>query len=141
MPAQTLQVSGFDLAATLDSGQVFHWHRDGDVFTGLVGGTPVRLEQPRPDTLLVREGDATLVSRYLALDHDLKAMHRTLPKGDQHLRRALKYAPGIRILRQPEWECLATFITSSLKQVAHIRQISLALRERFGQPVTNAEGR
>lgn len=31
------------------------------------------------------------------------------------------------------WECLATFITSSLKQVAHIRAISLTLRERFGE--------
>ena len=35
-------------------------------------------------------------------------------------------------MRQPRWECLATFITSSMKQVAHIRQISSALRKRFG---------
>nr|MDQ6914175.1 hypothetical protein [Verrucomicrobiota bacterium] len=34
--------------------------------------------------------------------------------------------------RQPLWECLATFICSSMKQVAHIRQMSRALRERFG---------
>jgi len=38
-----------------------------------------------------------------------------------------------RIIRQPKWECLATFICSSMKQVAHIRQISLALRRRFGE--------
>jgi len=38
----------------------------------------------------------------------------------------------LRIIRQPKWECLATFICSSMKQVAHIRQISLALRRRFG---------
>jgi N-glycosylase/DNA lyase len=38
----------------------------------------------------------------------------------------------LRIIRQPKWECLATFICSSMKQVAHIRQISKALRERFG---------
>lgn len=141
MSALTLTVDSFDLAATLNSGQVFHWHQDGAVVSGLIGGMPVRLEQPQADTILVHEGDAATVVHYLALDHDLKAMHRTLPKGDKHLRRALKFAPGIRILRQPEWECLATFITSSLKQVAHIRQISLTLRERFGQPVRNAEGR
>lgn len=140
MSAPSLHVSGFDLAATLDSGQVFHWHRDGAIFSGLIGDTPVRLEQPRPDTLLIHEGDPALVSRYLALDHDLKAMHRTMPQDDAHLLRALQFAPGIRILRQPQWECLATFITSSLKQVAHIRQISLTLRGRFGQPVTDAAG-
>src|SRR5205823_4447997 len=34
----------------------------------------------------------------------------------------------------PKWECLATFICSSMKQVAHIRQISGKLRQRFGEP-------
>ncbi len=45
---------------------------------------------------------------------------------------ARRFCRGLRIIRQPKWECLATFICSSMKQVAHIRQISLALRERFG---------
>lgn len=131
----------FDLAATLDSGQVFHWHREGALFTGLIGEVPVQIEQSSPDTLLIHEGDPTLVSRYLALDHDPAAMHGTMPQDDLNLLRALQFAPGIRIMRQPMWECLATFITSSLKQVAHIRQISLTLRERFGQKQEIADGR
>jgi N-glycosylase/DNA lyase len=45
---------------------------------------------------------------------------------------AADFCRGLRIIRQPKWECLATFICSSMKQVAHIRQISLALRQRFG---------
>ena len=43
------------------------------------------------------------------------------------------FVAGCAIIRQPKWECLATFICSSMKQVAHIRQISLALRKRFGE--------
>jgi N-glycosylase/DNA lyase len=46
---------------------------------------------------------------------------------------ARNFCHGLRIIRQPKWECLATFICSSMKQVAHIRQISLALRRRFGE--------
>jgi N-glycosylase/DNA lyase len=45
---------------------------------------------------------------------------------------ALGYCRGMRLVRQPAWECLATFITSSMKQVAHIAQISHTLRRRFG---------
>ena len=45
---------------------------------------------------------------------------------------ARNFCRGLRIIRQPKWECLATFICSSMKQVAHIRQISHALRKRFG---------
>jgi N-glycosylase/DNA lyase len=47
---------------------------------------------------------------------------------------ARDFCRGLRIIRQPKWECLATFICSSMKQVAHIRQISKTLRERFGVP-------
>ncbi len=133
----SLPVERFDLAATLDSGQVFHWHRDGDLFSGLVGGELLQMRQPEPERLEVSRGKEALARHYLALDHSLVRMNKTMPKGDPHLRRAFKYAPGLRIMRQPRWECLATFITSSLKQVAHIRQISLLLRERFGQPVVN----
>ena len=46
---------------------------------------------------------------------------------------ARDFCRGLRIIRQPKWECLATFICSSMKQVAHIRQISFALRKRFGE--------
>lgn len=136
----TLVVEEFNLAATLDSGQVFHWLREGDLFFGLVGDKPLIVSQPKPDTLCVHVGGVDLARRYFALDHDLKKICRTLPKGDKPLRQALKFAPGLRILRQPRWECLASFITSSLKQVAHIRQMSLALRSKFGNKVGTIEG-
>ncbi len=135
MPPDTLHVQNFDLASTLDSGQVFHWSREGEGFSGMIGDQPVRLHQRDENTLLVSPGSSALVSHYLGLDHDLAAIQKTLPKRDKPLQRALKYAPGLRILRQPMWECLATFITSSLKQVPHIRQISLTLRAKFGVQV------
>lgn len=139
MPAvevmDTLAAEDFDLAATLGSGQVFHWHRVGGTFIGLAGDLPLVVSQPESGMMCVSGGGAEPARRYFALDHDLNQIRRTLPKGDVHLRRALKFAPGLRILRQPRWECLATFITSSLKQVAHIRQISLLIRRRFGAHV------
>ncbi len=137
---ESIKVSDFDLAATLGSGQAFHWHRVGEEFVGLIGNAVVVVVQPEPGRLLLSVGDVDRVSRYFALDHDFAKIRRALPKGDKHLRAALSFAPGLRILRQPRWECLASFITSSLKQVAHIRQISLKLRERFGERITEAHG-
>jgi N-glycosylase/DNA lyase len=52
---------------------------------------------------------------------------------DPVMRAAKEFCRGLRIIRQPKWECLATFICSSMKQVAHIRQISRNLRARFGE--------
>ena len=128
----------FDLAQTLDSGQVFHWEsaafegRAG--YAGCLGDRPVWVGPESSGTVLVRERDAGAVARYFRFDEPIRAIHDSFPAGDAVLDEAIDYCPGLRIIRQPLWECLATFITSSLKQVAHIRQISLTLRRRFGRP-------
>jgi N-glycosylase/DNA lyase len=125
----------FDLSATINSGQVFHWHEFREGWLGTIGDDPVYLVQT-PDGIHVTPAEmGPQVISYFALDHDFSAILRTFPADDTPLAQAVAYAPGLRILRQPLWECLATFITSSLKQVPHIRQISLTLRRNFGYPL------
>ena len=131
----------FDLEKTLDSGQVFHWERIGDGFVGTIGDRALYLEQ-HGKFLKVRDGRTPprsprrplprIVARYFALDHPLAEICDSFPK-DPVMNAARSFCHGLRIIRQPKWECLATFICSSMKQVAHIRQISLALRKRFGE--------
>ncbi len=122
----------FNLALTLVSGQVFHWRSEGGGYSGVIGETPVYVEQ-RGDRLLT-SGDPAVVGRYFALDHPLAEIYRSFPE-DPAMAAALEFCRGMRIIRQPAWECLATFITSSMKQVAHIAQISHTLRVRYGQPL------
>jgi N-glycosylase/DNA lyase len=133
----------FDLAMTLDSGQVFHWQKVGRRFVGMIGNLPVFVEQ-RDNVLCAevasasggysgksaRDAHAT-IAHYFALDHPLAEICASFPD-DPAMNAARLFCRGLRIIRQPKWECLATFICSSMKQVAHIRQISLALRRRFG---------
>ncbi len=134
----------FDLAMTLNSGQVFHWEKVGNGFVGAIGDRAVYVEQ-HANILKVRDGEApslpqaraksralpSVVAHYFALDHPLAEIHASFPD-DPVMNAACDFCHGLRIIRQPKWECLATFICSSMKQVAHIRQISLALRRRFG---------
>jgi N-glycosylase/DNA lyase len=121
----------FDLAMTLDSGQVFHWEKIDHRFCGTIGDRPVYVEQ-RGDSLQVTKGCADLVHNYFALDHRLAEIYASFPN-DALMQTARTYCRGLRIIRQPRWECLATFICSSMKQIEHIRQISRALRRRFGE--------
>jgi N-glycosylase/DNA lyase len=126
-----ISAEGIDLAKTLNSGQVFHWIQHSKGFVGAIDQAPCYLEQSGND-LLVSKGLTTQVRHYLALDHRINEIQATFPN-DPTLDAAMRYADGIRILRQPVWECLATFLTSALKQVAHIRSISLLIRERYGR--------
>ena len=138
---------------TLDSGQVFHWEKAGKGFVGLIGDAPVYVEQRGNALKANMEGGAPAtpgerraiglgpqefvppvtqsVAHYFALDHPLAKICASFPD-DPAMNAARLFCRGLRIIRQPKWECLATFICSSMKQVAHIRQISLALRRRFG---------
>ncbi len=136
-----IRAPDFDLAMTLDSGQVFHWEKAGNGFVGTIGYYAVYAEQ-EDDLLKVRFGGTPkptrethvlprIVAHYFALDHPLAEICQAFPK-DPVMNAARDFCRGLRIIRQPKWECLATFICSSMKQVAHIRQISLALRNRFG---------
>jgi N-glycosylase/DNA lyase len=136
-----IRVPDFDLEKTLGSGQVFHWEKSGGGFVGAIGDRAVFVEQTN-DVLKVRcRGTPArsprrpltgIVARYFALDHPLAEICDSFPK-DPVMEAARDFCHGLRIIRQPQWECLATFICSSMKQVAHIRQISLALRKRFGK--------
>src|SRR5467141_2415422 len=121
----------FDLARTLDSGQVFHWEKVDAGFVGTIAEEPACVEQ-RGNSLFVRGGGEELVANYFALDHPLAEICGSFPD-DPAMNAAKEFCRGLRIIRQPKWECLATFICSSMKQVAHIRQISRNLRERFGE--------
>jgi N-glycosylase/DNA lyase len=47
----------------------------------------------------------------------------------------------LRLLRQDPWECLASFICSSTKQIVQIQQIVASLCQRFGEPVLVRSGR
>jgi N-glycosylase/DNA lyase len=96
--------------------------RRGNLLRVRDGVTPTR--SPRRPLL-------EIVSHYFALDHPLVEICASFP-GDPTMNAARDFCRGLRIIRQPKWECLATFICSSMKQVAHIRQISAALRNRFG---------
>jgi len=132
----------FDLAMTLDSGQVFHWDKIGNGFVGTIGERAIYVEHSG-EILKVRCGAPPvrsprrplpgIIANYFALDHPLAEICASFPN-DPAMSAARHFCRGLRIIRQPKWECLATFICSSMKQVAHIRQISKALRERFGVP-------
>ncbi len=134
----------FDLEKTIDSGQVFHWEKVGKGFVGTIGDLPVCIEQ-RGEVLCAKVASGSsrslgrhaqdahaTISSYFALDHPLAEICASFPN-DPVMNAARQFCRGLRIIRQPKWECLAMFICSSMKQVAHIRQISLALRRRLGE--------
>ncbi|HAB19115.1 MAG TPA: DNA glycosylase [Verrucomicrobiota bacterium] len=124
----------YDLAATLTSGQAFRWSRSGPAWEGVVAGRWVRLEASGDQlSAEVSEpvSDWAWLEHYLGLPESLPSILATFPK-DAPMAAAISACHGLRLLRQEPWECLASFILSSTKQIVQIQQCVALLSERFG---------
>ena len=138
----TFAVRDYNLAATLNSGQTFRWRQQGQGWIGIIGDRWVRL---RAHASSLTAGTAEPVAdwnwlkEYLQLDLDLETVLRTFP-ADEPMQAAVAACRGLRLLRQEPWECLASFILSSTKQISQIRQIIARLSECFGRPVAVPPG-
>lgn len=76
---------------------------------------------------------------YLRLADDHAAALASFPD-DEPMRTATKHCRGLRLLRQEPWECLASFILSSTKQIVQIEQCVALLCERYGEPLEPSRG-
>jgi N-glycosylase/DNA lyase len=133
----TFPVQDYDLEATLTSGQAFGWERSTDGWTGVVQGRRVGLRAESNSIharTAVPQTDWRWLSDYLQIEVNLNEVVATFT-ADPHLSAAVAACRGLRLLRQDHWECLASFILSSTKQIVQIRQIVAALCATFGAPV------
>jgi N-glycosylase/DNA lyase len=133
----SLRVRDYDLAATLDSGQVFRWQSVENSWHGVIGGHSVRLTQLANGIhaqTAAPVADWDFLRQFLQTEIDFSAVLKTFPD-DEPMRHAVARCHGLRLLRQDPWECLASFILSSTKQIVQIRQIVALLCERFGEPI------
>jgi N-glycosylase/DNA lyase len=142
-----LPVADYDLAATLNCGQAFRWRQRAAGWEGVIGRRWVRLQQAAQGLAaqVVTPADPAAAGSwgwledYLQIRTDLAQVLSTFPD-DPPLRAAVAQCRGLRLLRQPPWECLASFLLSSNKQIAQIRQIISQLCQRYGEAVAVPPG-
>ena len=140
----------FDLRLTLESGQSYLWWReDGATYGSTDADTwyrtttratgepaPVRVRQDG-DTLTWEStvDAAAVLRRRLGLEDDLTAIRAATPDDDL-VEEAFDDHWGMRIVRDPPFGGLISFICSAQMRVARIHGMQQRLRETFGTPVT-----
>jgi N-glycosylase/DNA lyase len=145
MTERSWPLRDYDLAETLLSGQAFRWNRNGDCWNGVVAGRWVELTvsgdpfKPSGHAQLtartvVPQSDWKWITEYVGIDEDLPGIIRSFPV-DPTLSEAVNACRGLRLLRQDPWECLASFICSSTKQIVQIREIIRLLCRDFGTAI------
>lgn len=126
----------FCVEQCLCCGQAFRWKSEGNGFRGVALGRAVYAEQDG-DVLKLRGVDeisGTDFLRYFDLERDYGAIKRSYAD-DPFLSEGMTYAQGIRVLRQPPFETLISFIISQNNNVKRISGIIERLCQRYGKPL------
>lgn len=140
MTTLVIPVRDYDLAETLISGQAFRWTLHEDGWHGVIGSRIVILNSGNSSiTAKTSSGDSggSWLTEYLQAHLDLDEILSSFPD-DPPMRAAVAACRGLRLLRQDPWECLASFILSSTKQIVQIRQIVSSLCDCFGERLSDA---
>ena len=129
-----------NLQATMESGQMFRWSRDGEWYKGVIGEHGYALKQAEKGLLVKTSATATgeaqrTLRDFFRLDDDLPATYEAMA-GDEKLAEAIGRWRGLRILRQDPWECLISFVCSSVSNIPRISRNLKALAQAYGQPVS-----
>ncbi|MFB6300513.1 MAG: DNA-3-methyladenine glycosylase [Halobacteriales archaeon] len=143
---------GLDLQSTLESGQTYHWRRrDGAMYesTGSYGGDAWYYTVVDGEVIHARQHDGRLewtattdavpyLEDLLRLKDDLDAIIKATPS-DSLIERAYRTYRGMRIVKDPFFPCLISFICSAQMRVERIFEMQTALRQEYGRE-TSADG-
>lgn len=127
----TIPKEQLNIEKIAESGQCFSWHkREDGSFSISTNGRYMEMRQDG-DTIYSSEPifEGTFWYHYFSIDE-----HVQLKKyNDTFLNEAIKFGEGIRILKQPLWETVISFIISQRKNIPAIQDSIFRFSQRFGE--------
>lgn len=124
----------FSLDQTLGCGQVFRWERTNEGgWCGVVDGKVIKIRQ-NGSSLIFEGANSPFIRNYFSLDLDLEKVIKTFDR-DPFIHAAIGSCTGLRLIRQPPWECLISYICSTNSNIPTIKRRIAAIAEKFGKTV------
>ena len=126
-----ISVKNFDLKTTLECGQTFCWRKEGPGYINTDLGQVIYVEQKGNQLFCETSLDDMSLESLFRLNDPLLEIQKDISK-DNLIKRAIEFAPGLRIISDPFFPCLISFICSIWKNIPAIRTATQILRKKFG---------
>ncbi len=136
-----IKISNTDinLKDTITCGQIFRYIEENDnSYTIILSDRVVNIKEDN-NCLLVKsnvEKDLEKVVRdYLDLNRDYELLNRKLVKNDESLSEIINNCSGFKIINQPKFECIISYIISQNNGVPQIRNAVNNIATKYGKKV------
>ena len=126
-----LRVTDFDLRDTIECGQTFCWMSEGEGFVNADIGQAVYVEQRGNSLHWESTGENVPLSQLFRLKDPLLDIQREIQK-DQFMKESIAFAPGLRIVSDPIFPCLVSFLCATWKNIPAIKTLVQRIRESCG---------
>ena len=133
---KTLKVAPAELNLdnTLFIGQVFNWVKVNEEYVGCIGDQLVRLKPTRQGLEYI--GNKAAINTYFNLDVSIAPKYAEW-SSDSLFKQVAPNKPGVRILKQPLFECIICFICSQNSHIKRITKNIESLRQHYGRRISN----
>ncbi len=121
-------VKKFSLQKTLECGQSFCWTREGEGYINADVGGVIYVEQ-REDRLYYESTHNNIdLCHLLGLNDPIKEIQQQLRK-DQFIDKCINFGDGLRVVRDPFFPCLVSFLCSIRKNIPAIEKMTRRIRD------------
>jgi len=121
------------LDPTLGCGQAHRWRKTGNKWSGVLGDRVVTLTEKEGGFEAEGCSDKDILHRYFRGDDDLPGIIREISEADPYVASLSSSCPGMRILKQEPWECLATYVLATNVNVKRIAKMVESVCDTFGK--------
>ncbi|MDR0797520.1 MAG: hypothetical protein LBE70_02215 [Nitrososphaerota archaeon] len=122
----------FDLNLSLRCGQVFRCKNQGDWWYCVSEDKIFKIRQISIKCLEFEGVNTEFITTFFGLKDNLAEIEQSINK-DAYIAAALKQFRGLRLIRQNPWECLASFICATYKNITAIEQTILKISQNHGE--------
>lgn len=134
-----LKVNTFNLKYTLECGQCFRWKQvEENTFIGVIQDRVIKIKQAG-DMLYIWSNEKgnleQVIKHYFDLNTDYAKIEKDIAKIDENINLAVKYSTGIRILNQPLFETIISYIISANNNIKRISRSVNEISKMFGTKV------
>ena len=121
------------LDPTLECGQAHRWRKIEGKWNGVIGKNVVTLTQKEYGFDCEGCSDPNAILEYFRNNDDLSEIISEISRMDPYVAKLSDSCPGMRILKQDKWECLATYVLATNVNVKRIAKMTESVCDSFGR--------